>query len=45
MTAKNRKVRRLAELYPDVTVRVLYRKDIAGLVEKYKLGSGSRLAG
>ncbi|MDA8039805.1 MAG: hypothetical protein M0Z69_11740 [Actinomycetota bacterium] len=45
VTAKNRKVRRLAELYPDVTVRVLYRKDIAGLVEKYKLGSRSRLAG
>lgn len=43
VTAKNRKVRRLAELYPDVTVRILYRRDIASLVRKY--GLGGKLAG
>lgn len=45
VTAKNRKVRRLQELYPDVAVRILYRRDIAGLVDKYGLQSGRRLAG
>lgn len=32
VTRKNRKLRRLAELYPDVRVRVLYRRDYARLV-------------
>ncbi|MGH9303387.1 MAG: hypothetical protein ACRDZ5_03120 [Acidimicrobiales bacterium] len=37
VTVKNWKVRRLRELYPDVAVKVLYRRDIAELVEKYDL--------
>lgn len=45
VTPKNRKVRRLAELYPEVQVKVLYRKDIARLDLKYGLGAASRLAG
>lgn len=45
VTAKNRKARRLAELYPDVRVKMLYRRDIAALVEKYRLDSAPRLAG
>jgi hypoxanthine phosphoribosyltransferase len=31
VTAKNRKVRRLKELYPDVNVRLLYRRDLMAL--------------
>ncbi|MGH9293019.1 MAG: hypothetical protein ACRD0B_01710 [Acidimicrobiales bacterium] len=45
VTPKNRKVRRLRELYPEVDIKILYRRDIAGLVEKYRLGTPSRLAG
>lgn len=32
---KNRKVRRLQELYPNVTVKLLNRRDIRGLALKY----------
>lgn len=45
VTRKNRKVRRLGELYPNVHVKVLYKKDIARLGLKYGLGSTTRLAG
>jgi hypothetical protein len=45
VTRKNRKVRRLAELYPDVRVKVLYRKDVLQLGVKYGLGATTRLAG
>ena len=45
VTRKNRKVRLLAELYPDVKVKVLYRKDVAQLGTKYGLGDATRLAG
>jgi hypoxanthine phosphoribosyltransferase len=45
VTRKNRKVRRLAELYPDVKVKVLYRKDVAQLGTKYGLDGTTRLAG
>jgi hypoxanthine phosphoribosyltransferase len=34
VTHKNRKIRRLRELYPEVTVRILYRKDYANLLIK-----------
>lgn len=45
VTRKNRKVRMLAELYPDVRVKVLYRRDVAQLGTKYGLGGNTRLAG
>jgi hypothetical protein len=45
VTAKNRKVRQLTALYPDVIVKMLYRRDIAGLVAKYRLDATSTLAG
>ena len=45
VTVKNRKVRQLTELYPDVTVKILYRRDIAALIAKYRLATTSRLAG
>ena len=45
VTAKNRKVRQLTELYPDVQVKMLYRRDIVALIAKYRLASTSRLAG
>ncbi len=37
---KNRKLRRLRELYPDVNIRVFYQKDIEDMV--FKLGSENR---
>ena len=37
VTKKNRKARRLKELYPDVTIRVLYQRDYLNLLVKYGL--------
>ncbi|MDQ2754750.1 MAG: hypothetical protein M3R71_04285 [Actinomycetota bacterium] len=37
VTKKNRKVRRLAELYPQVRVKVLYQRDYLSLLVKYGL--------
>jgi hypothetical protein len=37
MNRKNRKLRRLKELYPDVSVKLVNRKDFANLLFKYGL--------
>jgi hypothetical protein len=37
VTKKNRKVRRLRELHPEVKVKVLYQRDYLSLVRKYGL--------
>ena len=37
VTAKNRKLRQLHELYPDVQCKLMYRKDIESLGVKYGL--------
>jgi hypoxanthine phosphoribosyltransferase len=52
VTKKNRKVRRLRELYPDVNIKIFYQKDFRALCFKYGLayprdaraahGAGSR---
>ena len=38
VTQKNRKIRRMRELYPDVSVRLLYRRDFHRLLAKYGFG-------
>ncbi len=45
VTVKNRKLRQMAELYPEVQVRVLYRRDVLSLLGKYLPDAMSRLAG
>lgn len=35
VTKKNRKVRRLKELYPDVNIKILYQRDFRKLLFKY----------
>jgi hypothetical protein len=37
VTRKNRKLRRLRELYPDVKVKLFYRRDIERLAQRYQL--------
>lgn len=37
VTKKNRKVRRLRELYPGVRIKILYQRDYLALLEKYGL--------
>jgi hypothetical protein len=37
VTKKNRKVRRLRELYPDVKIKIFYQRDYLRLAEKYGL--------
>ena len=44
VTKKNRKARRLVELYPDVHIRVLYQRDYLNLLVKYGLEPPSQLA-
>lgn len=39
VTQKNRKVRRLRELYPGIKILLLYRRDYQALLAKYGLGS------
>ena len=41
VTKKNRKVRRLLETHPDVTIKLLYRKDIERLEAKYRLADAA----
>jgi hypothetical protein len=40
VTSKNKKVRKLRELYPGTNIKVVYRKDFHALVERFRLGSG-----
>jgi hypothetical protein len=37
VTAKNRKVRKLRDKYPEIKVKLLYRKDFVRLAQKYGL--------
>jgi hypothetical protein len=37
VTAKNRKVRRLRELYPEVKIKLFYKNDFVQLAKKYDL--------
>ena len=37
VTRKNRKVRRLRELYPGVNIKIFYQRDYLALLEKYGL--------
>ena len=41
VTKKNRKARRLRELYPEVNIRVFYQRDYLSLVTKYGLEDAS----
>jgi hypothetical protein len=44
VTKKNRKVRRLRELYPDIRIKVLYQRDYLSLLAKYGLEPPSQMA-
>ena len=44
VTKKNRKVRRLQELHPELQVKVLYQRDYLHLLVKYGLEPPSQLA-
>ncbi len=39
VTKKNRKLRRLRELHPEIRVKLFYRRDIEALSQKYELGA------
>ena len=41
VTKKNRKVRRLKELYPDVNIRIFYQKDFKRLLARFGIASTS----
>ena len=43
MTKKNRKARRLRELYPEIQIKVLYQRDYLHLLVKYGLELPSQL--
>jgi len=35
VTAKNRKVRKLRELYPEIRIKLLYRRDFVRMAQRY----------
>ena len=41
VTKKNRKVRRLKELYPDVNIRIFYQKDFRALLARFGMATTS----
>jgi len=41
VTRKNRKLRRLRDRYPDVNVKLFYKRDITRLAERYRLDLAS----
>ena len=43
MTKKNRKVRRLRELHPEIKVKIFYQRDYLNLLVKYGLEEPSQL--
>jgi hypothetical protein len=43
VTKKNRKVRRLKELHPEVSVKIFYQRDYLNLLVKYGLEEPSQL--
>ncbi|MEX2245962.1 MAG: hypoxanthine phosphoribosyltransferase [Dehalococcoidia bacterium] len=43
VTEKHRKLRRLRELYPDVNIKLLYKRDYLKLLAKYGLGGMNEL--
>jgi hypothetical protein len=45
VTKKNRKVRRLRELHPEVEVKVLYQRDYLNLLVKFGLEDALALTG
>jgi len=45
VTRKNRKVRRLRELYPGVNIKIFYQRDYLRLLEKYGLDGEDALGG
>lgn len=42
VTKKNRKVRRLRELYPDVNIRIFYQKDFRALLARFGVSTADR---
>jgi hypothetical protein len=41
VTRKNRKLRKVRELYPDVRVKLFYKRDIERLAQRYRLNLAS----
>jgi len=41
VTKKNRKMRKLRELHPEVRVKLFYKRDVEALAEKYELDEAS----
>jgi hypoxanthine phosphoribosyltransferase len=41
VTRKNRKLRKLRERYPDVNVKLFYKRDLVRLAERFKLSMAS----
>ena len=45
VTKKNRKIRRLQQLHPEVRIKILYQRDYLNLLVKYGLEEPSQLSG
>ncbi len=45
VTTKNKKVKRLRELYPGININIVYKKDFHSLVERFGIGRGDETDG
>jgi hypothetical protein len=41
VTEKNKKVRLVQEIYPDINIKIVYKKDFHKLVEKFDINGGA----
>ena len=41
VTRKNRKLRKLRELYPDVRIKLFYKRDLERLAQRFRLDLAS----
>ncbi len=43
VTTKNKKVKRLRELYPDININIVYKKDFYSLLERFGFSGGAEI--
>jgi cytidylate kinase len=43
VTTKNKKVKRLRELYPDININIVYKKDFNSLLKRFGFGGGDEI--
>jgi hypothetical protein len=45
VTTKNKKVKMLRELYPDININIVYKKDFHSLLKRFGFDEGDEISG